>query len=60
MDFILEWEGVVKDDKIGNYYLDYCVEMRMKNVSSLNFFGKNKFVCLYCLCCDGLMRLFNK
>lgn len=56
MDFILEWEGVVKDDKIGNYYLDYCVEMRMKNVSSLSFFGKNKFVCLYCLCCDGLMR----
>lgn len=47
MDFILEWEGVVKDDKIGNYYLDYCVEMRMKNVSSLNFFGKiNLCVCI--------------
>lgn len=60
MDFTPEREGVVKDDKTGNHYSDYCVEMRTKNVSSSNFLGKNKFVCPYRPCCDGLMRLLNK
>lgn len=40
MDFTPEREGVVKDDKTGNHYSDYCVEMRTKNVSSSNFLGK--------------------
>lgn len=56
MDFTPEREGVVKDDKTGNHYSDYCVEMRTKNVSSSSFLGKNKFVCPYRPCCDGLMR----
>lgn len=57
MDFTPEREGVVKDDKTGNHYSDYCVEMRTKNVSSSSFLGKNKFVYP---CCDGLMRLIYK
>lgn len=60
MDFTPEREGVVKDDKTGNHYSDYCVEMRTKNVSSSNFLGKNKFVCPFCPCYDGLMRLLYK